>query len=109
LVDRFRALTHVLRHESAFSLGTAGRKLRVAVEALQRWDGHHEALAGAGRTPLLRNAASALSAVVIQREALGMRDHALLMQEYGITPEIWRSMGIIDEHSAPATLQVQGR
>jgi hypothetical protein len=109
LVDRFRVLTHVLRHESAFSLGTAGRKLRVAVDALQRWDGRHAAVAGIGRTSLLRNAASALSAVVIQREALGMRDHALLIQEYGITPEIWRTMGIIDEHSGPSAGSGNGR
>lgn len=101
-MDRFRALTHVLRHESAFSLGTAGRKLRVAVEALHRWDSRHAA-PGAERSRLVRNAASALAAVVIQREALGMRDHEPVTKEYEVTPEIWRSVGIIDRDSSPSS------
>jgi hypothetical protein len=110
LVDRFRVLTHVLRHESAFSLGTAARKLRAAVDALHRWDSRHQAGAvSPERTRLLRNAASALSAVVIQREALGLRDHALLTNEYGIMPEIWRSMGITDEHSVPSVEGAEAR
>lgn len=100
MVDRFRALTHVLRHESAFSLGTAGRKLRFAVETLQRWDKQHAAR-GPERTRLVRNAASALTAVVVQREALGMRDHEMVGLEYGITPEIWRSVGIVEQASSP--------
>jgi len=108
LVDRFRALTHVLRHESAFSLGTAGRKLRVAVEALNRWDRHHAAR-GAERTRLLHNAASALAAVVIQREALGMRDHTMVTKEYSVTPEIWHSLGIAGRDSSPASGNPGGR
>lgn len=99
MVDRYRALTHVLRHEAAFSLGTAGRKLRFAVESLQRWDTQHPARSPE-RTRLVRNAASALTAVVVQREALGMRDHGPVTQEYGITPEIWRSVGVVDPDSS---------
>jgi hypothetical protein len=108
LVDRFRALTHVLRHESSFSLGTAGRRLRAAVDALQR----HDLLgrpAGTERTRLLRNAADALSAVVIQREALGIRDQTPLIETYGIRQEIWRSMGIIDRDSPPPANQSRVR
>jgi hypothetical protein len=96
LVDRFRALAYVLRHEASFSLGVAGRRLRGAVDALQDFDNDSEAPPGAERIRLLRNAAYALSACVIQREALGMHDHAMLIAEYGITPEIWHSMGILD-------------
>lgn len=100
MVDRFRVLTHVLRQESAFSLGMAGRKLRAAVEALQRFDNSARPRSAPERTRLVLNAAHALSACVIQREALGLRDHSLLTAEYGLTPEIWRSMGIIER---PAT------
>jgi hypothetical protein len=32
LVDRFRAITYVLRQEASVSLGLAGRKLRLAIE-----------------------------------------------------------------------------
>lgn len=99
MADRFRALTYVLRHESAFSLGTAGRKLRMAVEALERCDRQHTTC-GAERNRLVRNAASALAAVVIQREALGMRDHGMVTQEFGISAEIWRSVGIVDRDSS---------
>jgi hypothetical protein len=102
MVDRSRALMYVLRHESAFSLGTAARKLRASLEALQRWDATH-APGSAERTRLVRNAASALSAVVIQREAIGLRDHTMLTTEYGVAPEVWRSMGIVETPALPSS------
>jgi hypothetical protein len=45
LVDRFRAITYVLRQEAAVSLGMAGRKLRLAMERLARFDEQAEAAA----------------------------------------------------------------
>jgi hypothetical protein len=96
LVDRFRALTHVLRQEASYSLGIAGRRLREAVAALHRFDSGGPAPASRERSRLLLNAAHALSACVIQREALGLKDHTMLRAEYSVTPEIWHSMGICD-------------
>ena len=101
MVDRFRALTHVLRHESSFSLGVAGRRLGAAVEALKRYDSQGRP-AGAERVRLLHNAAESLLAVVVQREALGMSDQTVLIDAYGVTPEIWRSMGIVEGASPPS-------
>lgn len=101
MIDRHRVLTHVLRQESAFSLGVAARRLRAAVEALHRFDSAGGSRTSPERTRLLRNAAYALSACVIQREALGLRDHTPLASEYGIAPEIWSSMGIMDRPAEP--------
>jgi hypothetical protein len=100
LVDRFRALAHVLRQEASFSLGIAGRRLREAVAALHRFDSRGSASGARERSRLLRNAAYALSACVIQREALGLKDHTTLQAEYSVTPEIWHSMGICDNPAA---------
>ena len=47
----------------------------------------------AGRRPLLHEAADALWAYVVQREAMGLNNHELLDQLYGVTPELWRLMG----------------
>jgi hypothetical protein len=42
---------------------------------------------------LLHEAADALWAYVVQREAMGLNNHELLDQLYGVTPELWRLMG----------------
>src|SRR2546429_5860523 len=67
LVDRFRAITYVLRQEAAVSLGMAGRKLRLALEHLARFDERAEG-ASSRRRELVQNAAYLLSAYVVQRE-----------------------------------------
>lgn len=103
MVDRFRVLTHVMREESAFSLGVAGRKLRASLEALARCDARAPDPRSPERTRLVLNAADALSSVVIQREALGMRDHSLLSSTYGIAPEVWRAMGVQSEAPSSRT------
>jgi hypothetical protein len=94
LVDRFRALTYVLRQEASVSLGMAGRRLRLALEALQRFDGAQPQDA-ARRSELLQNAAWLLSAYVIQREALGLRDDGAIDAEFGIPREIWNRVGAV--------------
>src|SRR5690349_16548075 len=90
MVDRFRAVIHVLRQEASINLGVAGRKLRLAVQALQA-----ETPDSPRRRELLYNAAHALSAYVIQREALGLRDDQAINAEFGITPEIWNRLGAV--------------
>jgi hypothetical protein len=83
-----------VREESAATLGRAGRKLQEAVSALAVFD--REAAGrppAAARRPLLRQASLALWECVVQREAIGLTNHDLLEQLYGVTPELWRLMG----------------
>jgi hypothetical protein len=87
-----------VREESAATLGRAGRKLQAAVVALADYDRASAAGAPrpAARWPLLHEAALALWECVVQREAIGITDHGLLEQMYGVTPELWRLMGTAD-------------
>ena len=90
-----------IREESAAILGRAGRKLQEAVAALSDFDRQLAdcrerpgALAlSAARRSLLHGAALALWECVVQREAIGLTNHDLLGQLYGVTPELWRLMG----------------
>jgi plasmid stabilization system protein ParE len=95
MVDRFRAITHVLKQEGASSLGSAGRKLRTAVDMLQRFDRSGADPHSARRSELLANAAYLLSAYVIQREAIGLRNHRDLTAEFDLTAEIWNRVGAV--------------
>jgi hypothetical protein len=101
MVDRFRAITYVLRQEASINLGLAGKKLRVATETLRHFDAQARGPNASGgpnsprRRELLHNAAHALSAYVIQREALGIRDDQAINAEFGITREIWNLVGAL--------------
>jgi hypothetical protein len=95
MVDRFRAITHVLKQEAASSLGSSGRKLRTAVDALRRFDQSGGDSQSHRRSELLVNAAYLLSAYVIQREAIGLRNHKDLTAEFDLTPEIWNRVGAV--------------
>jgi hypothetical protein len=95
MVDRFRAITHVLRAEGAASIGSSGRKLRTAVEALQRFDQSGGDSGSPRRQELLINAAYLLSAYIIQREAIGLLNHQDLTPEFGLTPEMWNRVGAV--------------
>ena len=77
-----------IRGDSAASLGHAGRKLKDALRALASGDGN--------RAPRLRRAAEALWCYVVQREAMGLTDHSGLDEAYGLTPELWRRIGVRD-------------
>ncbi len=83
-----------VREETAASLGVAGRRLRDCMAAL---------LACGQETTreriLLRDqAVQALWEFVVQREAVGLTDHRLLEQHYGVTAELWRRMGASPAH-----------
>ena len=94
MVDRLRIVTHVLRQEASSSIGLAGKKLEVTLEMLDRFDRNGGERNSPRRSELLQNASYALSAFIIQREALGLRDHSVVTKEYGVSPEIWNSMGV---------------
>ena len=97
-----------VREESAATLGRAGRKLQEAVAALADFD--REVVdcrersgrrpLPAARRPLLHEAALALWECVVQREAIGLTNHDLLEQLYGVTPELWRLMGTAETTGA---------
>ena|SRR5579864_6906298 len=98
-VDRARAIAYVLCQEASVSLGLAGRKLRLALEALDRFDRSPQAGNLRRRAELKRNAAYLFCAYVIQREALGLRIDPALEAELGVSREIHNSMGISSEAS----------
>jgi hypothetical protein len=100
MVDRFRAITHVLRQEASINLGLAGKKLRLAMDALRQFDTHGARGHSPRRQELVHNAAHALSAYVIQTEALGLRNDEAINAEFGITKEIWNCVGAVT-NSAP--------
>ena len=86
--------------ERAASLGLAARKLRSALQALQRFD----AEAGAGtrkgdsrRARLVEKASVACHAYVLQRELLGFgrEDAAVIRREYAVPAEVWNRMGAV--------------
>ena len=83
-----------VREETAASLGVAGRKLQDCMAALL----------GCGQEAtrerlLLRDqAVQALWEFVVQREAVGLTDHRLLEQHYGVTAELWRRLGAAPAH-----------
>jgi hypothetical protein len=95
MVDRSRAITYVLKQEGASSLGSAGRKLRTAVEALHRFDHSGGDPQSPRRNELLVNAAYLLSAYIIQREAIGLRNHEDLTVEFDLTAQIWNRVGAV--------------
>lgn len=81
-----------IKGDTAAALGRAGRTLGLAVGALTEFDkrgirGPRE------RKALLHDAADALWAYVVQKEAIGITDHTKVNQVYGVTPELWRLMG----------------
>lgn len=83
-----------VREETAASLGVAGRKLHDCMVALRACgqDATRE------RLQLRDQAVQALWEFVVQREAVGLTDHRLLEQHYGVTAELWRRMGAAPAH-----------
>lgn len=83
-----------VREETAASLGVAGRRLGDCMAALLACG--HEATRE--RIALRDQAVQALWEFVVQREAVGLTDHRLLEQHYGVTAELWRRMGAAPAH-----------
>ncbi len=87
--------------ERAAALGLAARRLRGAVQALQKFDaaaGPAARKAGdARRTRLVEKAAEACHAYVVQRELLGFgrEDAPAIRREYEVPAEVWNRMGAV--------------
>jgi hypothetical protein len=89
-----------VRGDTVAALGRAGRALRLAVEALTELD-RRGALRSKERKALLRAAADALWAYVVQKEAIGITDHTKVEEVYGVTSEMWRLMGATFQDGRP--------
>lgn len=87
----FRPLDEQISREQAQAMGLAGRRLRVALDALAAFD---RGETRGQREELLHAAAEALRNYSIQKELLGAADDALVTRVYGVTTEVWRATGL---------------
>jgi hypothetical protein len=93
--DPVQDLVVAIREETAGALGRAGKKLTSSVAALASFDqSHAQPGRHAQREHLLREAADALYSYVIQKELMGAANNDLINKTFGVTPEMWRLMGV---------------
>ena len=80
--------------EKAAALGRSGRKLRTALDKLQSFDErvrvHARSADPVARAKLVKVAADAFWAYVVQREAMGLVDADYIRREYRVPHEVWR-------------------
>jgi hypothetical protein len=81
-------LDREIAEEKASALGRAGRRLEAALAGLKD-------AAGEGRPPLVEEAADALFAYLVQREAMGLRDQRTVLREFGVPAEVVARMGVV--------------
>jgi len=86
---RFNALEYDLRKERASALGETGRQVQAALLALRNAPADDAAL----QHKLLWAAAKCVWRYFIQREACGMRDHDLVIEEYAIPKQVLARVG----------------
>ena len=91
------ALETEIAGEKAASLGRSGRQLRVALDKLRKFDSGAMKRRRAGgraetRAELVAQAGEAYWSYIVQREALGLTDNASIVADYGIPPDVARSM-----------------
>ena len=89
-----KSVEHEIAGEKAGAIARSGRKLRVALDNLRRFDarvGSHTRLADpVARARLVEAAADAFWSYVVQREAMGLVDSEYIRREYGVPHEVWR-------------------
>jgi hypothetical protein len=93
--QRHEALEREIAGEKAAALGRGGRKLRIALDNLRRFDegaGGNRRNARGARAELIEIAGDALYAYVVQREAMGLTDAEYVAREYAVPQEVWRRM-----------------
>jgi hypothetical protein len=79
-------LRYELLEEQAHALGRMGRKMELALAALAAHDGE-------GREAVLKSAADAVWAFLVQREVMGLRDRAAIVAHYRIPREVLNRLG----------------
>jgi hypothetical protein len=83
--------------EKAAALGHSARKLRAALDKLQRFDeiaraGDRRTREPSSREKLVEAAGEALWAYVVQREAIGLIDADYIRKEYSVPADVWQHM-----------------
>ena len=89
---KLTAVESEIAAERAAALGRTEMRLKKALEAVRRFDAGE--LRGKKRERLLDEASEACLSYVVQREALGLPSTDL-RKEYGVSDEVWNSMGAI--------------
>ena len=90
------AVEEEIAGERAASLGRGGRRLRVTLDNLSRFDRHAadtRRLDPLARAKLVKAASDAFWLYVVQREALGLIDSEYIRREYGVPLDVWRRVG----------------
>jgi hypothetical protein len=90
------ALDYEIVQEQVAALGRAGRALEAALAALTA-HGDAEAAAngaaGVTRAKLVQDASDALWCLIVQREAMGLRDPRPVIRDYRVPAEVQNRMG----------------
>ena len=91
------ALEVEIAGEKAAALGNSGRKLRAALDRLRRFDASaakrgRTSAGGENRAELIAQAGDAYWSYIVQRESLGLLDNESVVADYGIPPEVVRSI-----------------
>ena len=90
------ALDYEIAQEMAATLGRLGRALEAALARLRAFDeAPPEDTVADRRAALVAAAGVALWNFVVQREACGLRDSAVIMREYAVPPEVRARMNAV--------------
>ncbi|MFD2646520.1 DUF6665 family protein [Devosia albogilva] len=87
------ALEHEIAAERASSMGAAEARVKTTVQALREAKGD--------RTSLLREAQQAVWAYFVQRELIGFRRHADVIQDLNIPGEVLAGLGAMRSTPKP--------
>jgi hypothetical protein len=93
------ALEYEVGQEKASALGRLGRKLEAALAALRAFDEAHGRQAhrveseSLQRLRLLAEAGEAFWYLMVQRDACGLRNNAVVLADYGVPREVANRMG----------------
>ena len=79
--------------EAAAALGHSGRKLRKALDALNRYDQSPNSYGTRTRDEFVAAAAEAFWSYVVQREQFGLMDPDYIAAEYEVPEDVQRAMG----------------
>jgi hypothetical protein len=91
-------LEYEIAQETASALGRHGRALEAALKALGEFDAaerKNDPAERARRRALVADAAHALWQFIVQREACGLRDTAMVVRMYKVPREVHLLMGAV--------------
>ena len=86
-------IDYLFAAEAAAALGHAGRKLRKALDALNKFDQSPRSHSRRTREEFVEDAAEAFWSYVVQREQFGLMDADYIATEYRVPEDVQRAMG----------------